>query len=64
MKKLSLQLLIIAIFILALNTLSVEQITPKTPILFMIQTLAYLWAMSILAWEIVCSERNHTHKKQ
>ena len=62
MKKLFLQLLIIAIFILALNTLSVEQITPKTPILFMVQTFAYLWAIVLLAWEIVCSEEKHTHK--
>ena len=61
MKKLFLSLLIIAIFILALNTLSIEQITPRTPILFVVQTLAYLAAMVLISWELVCTEQKNTN---
>ena len=63
MKKLFLSLLSIAIFILAINTISIEPITPQKPLLFIIQTIAYLFAMVLVAFEICRLEEKHTHKK-
>ena len=61
MKKLFLSLLGIAIFILVLNTISIEPITPQKPLLFIIQTIAYLFAMVLVAFEICRLEEKHTH---